>query len=657
MAVKLFGRFVKVNIQTQLLALLLLSTTIPVAVGLYGAFSFTRATANNSLAEFQDEADAYAHEAEIFFKGIDEELLFFTHLPELEGIIESRANGGTDDAGRSVDDWKQQLSDVALALIKAKPDMQKFRYIDETGQEIIRVERDGQNRDLLTIISEAELQNQSDRPYFQAGMTLEPDTVWISPINLQQEGGVIVEPYLPIVRHVAAVYDQAGNRKGVIVLNLFADKLTHIVDEYEAAIHGETDESDGAEGQADEQHTSEDHINLDGKEIFVVNTDGYYLANADVSKEWGFDLDHEETLQNDFSEAVADIILSGDEGVFEQGNFLYAYAKADLNPNQEGEHFYVVERLSKGFIYRDANAFLIVAALVMLVALVITLPLGILRGRQLINIMKGLVNIISTTSQQIFSTISEQERIAAQQATSVNETTTTMEELEASSRQSAEQALTAAEAAKSALERAETGTEALGQTLEGMFTLEQKVDAIAQQIVYLSSQAGQIGNISNLVSDFANQTNMLALNSSVEAVRAGEYGKGFAVVANEIRKLADQSQGSADKIKALVEDIQRAINETVMVTEEGTKTVRSSVATAKYTEETFDDIKQGITEVVMNNQQVSLTQKQQVDAIRQVVTAMEMLDQSALESATGLTQTRNGTEQLNQEALSLQSIL
>ena len=97
----------------------------------------------------------------------------------------------------------------------------------------------------------------------------------------------------------------------------------------------------------------------------------------------------------------------------------------------------------------------------------------------------------------------------------------------------------------------------MGESLEGMFVLEEKVDAIAEKIVNLSTQASQISNVSQLVIDFANQTNMLALNSSVEAVRAGEHGKGFALVANEIRKLADQSQQSADKINNLVSNIQR----------------------------------------------------------------------------------------------------
>jgi hypothetical protein len=114
-----------------------------------------------------------------------------------------------------------------------------------------------------------------------------------------------------------------------------------------------------------------------------------------------------------------------------------------------------------------------------------------------------------------------------------------------------------------------------------MNALREKVDAIADQILRLSEQTNQIGGISGLVSDLANQTNMLALNAAVEAVLAGEHGKGLAVVSGEIRKLADQSRKSAEKINALVADIQTAINSTVMVTDEGTKTVEEGVKIAQ----------------------------------------------------------------------------
>ncbi|WP_245788690.1 methyl-accepting chemotaxis protein [Spirulina major] len=276
------------------------------------------------------------------------------------------------------------------------------------------------------------------------------------------------------------------------------------------------------------------------------------------------------------------------------------------------------------------------------------------------NITKRLndaANSLASSTTEIASTVEQQERTASQQAASVSETTTTMDELGASSRQSSQQAEAATDAAQRALHLSDGGTQAVDQTLAGITVLRDKVSAIAEQILHLSEQTGQIGNISQLVSDLANQTNMLALNAAVEAVRAGEHGKGFSVVASEIRKLADQSKQSAQKINDLVTDIQHAINSTVMVTDEGTKTVEVSVQSTQKTADAFAGVADAVNNVVLNNQQISLNIKQQSTAIEQVVQAMNSINQGAKETANGIRQTKTGTEQLKQAAQLLKEMV
>lgn len=264
---------------------------------------------------------------------------------------------------------------------------------------------------------------------------------------------------------------------------------------------------------------------------------------------------------------------------------------------------------------------------------------------------------ITQSSTDIATTMTQQERIANDQAASVNQTTTTMDELGASSRQSAEQAEAAAADARNALVLTEGGSKAVERTLTDMSALKAKVGEIAEQILRLSEQTSQIRNISGLVSDLATQTNMLALNAAVEAVRAGEHGKGFAVVASEIRKLADQSQKSTEKINGLVGDIQSAINSTVIVTDEGSKTVQASLKIAKETAEAFEGVTEAINNITLSTQQISLSAKQQAIAIQQVVEAMNSLNKVANQTAQGISQVKTGTDRLNSVAQNLKQIV
>lgn len=277
--------------------------------------------------------------------------------------------------------------------------------------------------------------------------------------------------------------------------------------------------------------------------------------------------------------------------------------------------------------------------------------------RQVVQPINAVALAITSSSTEIAATVAQQEHFATEQASSVNQTNVIMEELGASSRQSAEQAQKTASGAQEVSELAQTGIQAVGYTLEDMTSLKAKVEQIAQQILHLSQQTDQIGSISELVSGLANQTNMLALNAAVEAVRAGDSGRGFAVIAEEIRKLADQSRNSAGKIGILVSDIQKAIDATAIATHEGTQTVEKSLKTAGGMAQTFASVSTAINGVAINNQQISLTSQQQAIAIQQVVSAMNNLNEGATQTANGISQTKISTQKLNEAALNLQTVV
>lgn len=246
-----------------------------------------------------------------------------------------------------------------------------------------------------------------------------------------------------------------------------------------------------------------------------------------------------------------------------------------------------------------------------LISLLLSIIIGWILTQKITETLNNTASTIASSSTEIATTVEQQENLITQQALSVNETTSIMDELEASSRQAAEHSESS----------------------------RIQVEQISQQIIYLIEQVNQINQVANLVSEIASQTNMLSLNAAVEAARYGKDGKGFAVVAAEIRKLADQSKKSALDINKLVGDIQKATNSVVVFKDAKTKNVESLLT--------------GVNNIAVNAQQISLSAKQQAEAVKQVVMAMNSLNRSAQEMVNGINQTKLGIKQLNEMAIKL----
>ncbi|GAB4537931.1 MAG: hypothetical protein Tsb0014_27170 [Pleurocapsa sp.] len=278
-------------------------------------------------------------------------------------------------------------------------------------------------------------------------------------------------------------------------------------------------------------------------------------------------------------------------------------------------------------------------------------------SRRIASTLQTFTDDITNSSEAIATTVSRQEANIAEQTDSVSKTTSTVDELGSSSRKSAVQAEQSAKSANEALTLSASGAQTVEQTMSGMENLKEKVRAIAEQIVNLSEQTGQIAIVSDLVGDLANQTNMLALNAAVEAARAGEHGKGFGVVAAEIRKLADESRKSADKINNLVTEIQDAMSSAVMVTDEGKKTADASIELAQGTAQSLVGVKDAIESVFANAQQISETAKVQAVGIQEILASINALNLGAMDTAEGMNEVKASATQLQEFTEKLKAIV
>src|SRR5439155_3161597 len=172
----------------------------------------------------------------------------------------------------------------------------------------------------------------------------------------------------------------------------------------------------------------------------------------------------------------------------------------------------------------------------------------------------------------------QQTEIISRQAAALQETQVTAQEIKQTSQQTAVRAEEVLQAALRADEVSRSGESAINGSLDGMRHILQQVGEISGRIGELNERTQQIARITDTVKDLADQSNMLALNAAIEAVRSGEHGKGFAVVAREIRSLADQSIQATQRVREILLDISRSIDEVVSISAAGRRLTESGLS-------------------------------------------------------------------------------
>ncbi len=277
--------------------------------------------------------------------------------------------------------------------------------------------------------------------------------------------------------------------------------------------------------------------------------------------------------------------------------------------------------------------------------------------QRMIRQIREASNSLSLGVSEITTVAQQQASGAHEQSAAIAQTTTTVSELKTIAEQSVARAQEVANAAQRTVEVSHTGLQSVQETIGSMREIKLRVEGIAENILSLSEQTQQIGEIISTVNDIAAQSNILALNASVEAARAGEYGKGFAVVAVEVRNLAEQSRQATAQVKAILSDIQKATNATVMATEEGTKGVDEGMQLAAQTGESIEQLTRVIEESAQASMQVVAGGRQQAAGVEQVAVAMQNINQATLQSLESTRQAEKAAQDLNDLARSLTEIV
>ncbi len=279
--------------------------------------------------------------------------------------------------------------------------------------------------------------------------------------------------------------------------------------------------------------------------------------------------------------------------------------------------------------------------------------------RAIVATLTDIISTIASNSAEIAVATEQQERVSQQQAGAVRTTAKAMQQLQQDCQQAASEAEAAAHQAREVLGVVKVGTQTLEKAQWQINSLKQKQTVLQSEIDRLSQMSSKISLVANLVGDISSQTNILALNASIESTHAqSTSGRGgFGVVAKEIRKLAEETRHSAGDINALVVSIQAVVNQGVQATVDSTNSVQTLTELAGETDTVFHRVREAIDQVAVKSGQISDTAAQQAISIEEVFQAIKELNVAANETACSITQTKIGTHQLKEKALELQQIV
>ncbi len=273
--------------------------------------------------------------------------------------------------------------------------------------------------------------------------------------------------------------------------------------------------------------------------------------------------------------------------------------------------------------------------------------------RKLVATVNQTALMVDAATKQTENTAAHLRKATDNQASEISAATESIMSMAYSIEEVSGNAERSSDVARHSVEVAHKGGEAVRRTIDGMNTIRETIQETSKRIKRLGESSQEIGNIVELINDIAEQTNILALNASIQASMAGEAGRGFAVVADEVQRLAERSTNATKQIEVLVRTIQSDTNEAVVSMERSTTDVVGGALLAENAGAALDEIEQVSNQIASLVQNISGSAREQASAAADVTRRTRRLKEIGDQTGKATTATAASISKLSQLATEL----
>ncbi len=253
--------------------------------------------------------------------------------------------------------------------------------------------------------------------------------------------------------------------------------------------------------------------------------------------------------------------------------------------------------------------------------------------RELVTTITGSAVSLDASAKQTQASAGHLAKASVAQSKQVALASESVAAMAASTEEVSGNAERSADVARHSVDVAHKGGEAVRRTIDGMNAIRETIQETSKRIKRLGESSQEIGNIVELINDIAEQTNILALNASIQASMAGEAGRGFAVVADEVQRLAERAANATKQIEVLVRTIQADTNEAVVSMERSTTDVVGGALLAENAGAALEEIEQVSNQIASLVQNISASSRQQASAAQNISRTMGVLREISSQTA------------------------